>query len=106
MPTNCATSRSCTRRDARREVLPSDHQEDGQAGPPGPVHHEGVMTDRGSARPDMGWAGRPEKGADVRRPRLKRTRESLITAAGDIYLLRPGEDAALMIEQPDEVTRE
>ena len=64
------------------------------------------MTDRGSARPDMGWAGRPEKGADVRRPRLKRTRESLITAAGDIYLLRPGEDADLVIEQPDEVTRE
>jgi bacteriocin biosynthesis cyclodehydratase domain-containing protein len=30
----------------------------------------------------------------------------LITAAGDIYLLRPGEDADLVIEQPDEVTRE
>jgi SAM-dependent methyltransferase len=30
--------------------VPSDHQEDGQ-GPPGPVHHEGVVTVRGSARP-------------------------------------------------------
>lgn len=42
----------------------------------------------------------------MRRPRLKRTREALITAAGDIYILRPGEDGDLMIEQPDAVTRE
>jgi molybdopterin-synthase adenylyltransferase len=42
----------------------------------------------------------------VRRPRLKRTRESVLTAAGDIYILRPGEDADLVIEQPDAATRE
>jgi molybdopterin-synthase adenylyltransferase len=42
----------------------------------------------------------------VRRPRLKRTRETVLTAAGDIYILRPGEDADLVIEQPDAATRE
>lgn len=41
----------------------------------------------------------------MRRPRLKRTRETVLTAAGDIYLLRPGEDADLVIEQPDAATR-
>jgi bacteriocin biosynthesis cyclodehydratase domain-containing protein len=41
----------------------------------------------------------------VQRPRLKRTRESLTTAAGDIYLLRAGEDSDLLIEQPDAGTR-
>ena len=39
------------------------------------------------------------------RPRLKRTRESVNTAAGDIYILRAGEDTDLLIEQPDELTR-
>ena len=42
----------------------------------------------------------------MRRPRLKRTRESVLTAAGDIYILRPGEDADLVIEQPDAATRD
>jgi molybdopterin/thiamine biosynthesis adenylyltransferase len=37
----------------------------------------------------------------LRRPRLKRTREALTTAAGDVYVLRPGEDSDLIIEQPD-----
>ena len=41
----------------------------------------------------------------MRRPRLKRTRETVLTAAGDIYVLRPGEDADLVIEQPDAATR-
>jgi len=41
----------------------------------------------------------------VQRPRLKRTRESLTTAAGDIYLLRAGEESDLVIEQPDATTR-
>jgi bacteriocin biosynthesis cyclodehydratase domain-containing protein len=41
----------------------------------------------------------------VQRPRLKRTRESLTTGAGDIYLQRAGEDADLVIEQPDAATR-
>ena len=76
----CTTEAFCTRRDARKEVLRSDHQEDRQAGPPGPVHHEGVMKVRGSARPDLGWAGRRPR-RDVQRPRLKRTREALLTAA-------------------------
>jgi molybdopterin/thiamine biosynthesis adenylyltransferase len=37
----------------------------------------------------------------LRKPRLKRTRETLTTAAGDVYVLRPGEDSDLIIEQPD-----
>jgi molybdopterin-synthase adenylyltransferase len=41
----------------------------------------------------------------VQKPRLKRTRESVTAAAGDIYILRPGEDADLVIEQPDGLTR-
>jgi molybdopterin-synthase adenylyltransferase len=41
----------------------------------------------------------------VQRPRLKRTRESLTTAAGDIYVLRAGEESDLVIEQPDAGTR-
>ena len=42
----------------------------------------------------------------MRRPRLKRTRELLVTAARDIYILRPDEGSDLVIEQPDSVTRE
>ena len=42
----------------------------------------------------------------MQRPRLKRTREAVLTAAGDVYILRPGEDADLVIEQPDAATRE
>ena len=41
----------------------------------------------------------------MKRPRLKRTREKLTTPSGDIYILRPGEDTDLVIEQPDELTR-
>jgi molybdopterin/thiamine biosynthesis adenylyltransferase len=41
----------------------------------------------------------------VRRPRLKRTAELVATAAGDVYVLRPGDDSDLRIEQPDAVTR-
>jgi bacteriocin biosynthesis cyclodehydratase domain-containing protein len=39
------------------------------------------------------------------RPRIKRTKEMLTTDAGDIYVLRPGEDSDLVIEQPDSATR-
>jgi bacteriocin biosynthesis cyclodehydratase domain-containing protein len=39
----------------------------------------------------------------VHKPRLKRTTDS-VRAAGDIYILRPGADADLVIEQPDETT--
>jgi molybdopterin-synthase adenylyltransferase len=42
----------------------------------------------------------------VQRPRLKRTREAVLTAAGNVYILRPGEDTDLVIEQPDAATRE
>ena len=41
----------------------------------------------------------------MQKPRLKRTRESVTSAAGDIYILRPDEDADLVIEQPDETAR-
>ncbi len=39
------------------------------------------------------------------RPRIKRTKELLTTDAGDVYVLRPGEESDLVIEQPDSATR-
>jgi molybdopterin-synthase adenylyltransferase len=41
----------------------------------------------------------------VLRPRLKRTTDSVRSADGDIYILRPGADSDLVIERPDEATR-
>ncbi len=41
----------------------------------------------------------------VHKPRLKRTTDAVRSAAGDIYILRPGADSDLVIEQPDEGTR-
>jgi molybdopterin-synthase adenylyltransferase len=41
----------------------------------------------------------------VQRPRLKRTTDSVRSAAGDVYILRPGGDADLVIERPDAATR-
>jgi bacteriocin biosynthesis cyclodehydratase domain-containing protein len=41
----------------------------------------------------------------MERPRLKRTKEMLTTDSGDVYVLRPGEDSDLVIEQPDRPTR-
>jgi bacteriocin biosynthesis cyclodehydratase domain-containing protein len=41
----------------------------------------------------------------VQKPRLKRTTDAVRSAAGDLYILRPGADADLVIEQPDEGTR-
>jgi bacteriocin biosynthesis cyclodehydratase domain-containing protein len=40
----------------------------------------------------------------MERPRIRRTLE-LVTSAGDVYILRPTEDADLRIEQPDETAR-
>jgi molybdopterin/thiamine biosynthesis adenylyltransferase len=40
----------------------------------------------------------------MERPRLKRTLE-LVTSGGDVYILRPTEDADLRIEQPDDTAR-
>jgi molybdopterin-synthase adenylyltransferase len=42
----------------------------------------------------------------LERPRLKRTVDAVESAAGDIYILRPGADSDLVIEQPDRVVRE
>ena len=39
------------------------------------------------------------------RPRLKRTVDTVESAAGDIYILRPGADSDLVIEQPDRTAR-
>jgi molybdopterin/thiamine biosynthesis adenylyltransferase len=39
------------------------------------------------------------------RPRLKRTVDAVESAAGDIYILRPGEGSDLVIEQPDATAR-
>ena len=39
------------------------------------------------------------------KPRLKRTVDAVESAAGDIYILRPGADSDLVIEQPDRVAR-
>jgi molybdopterin-synthase adenylyltransferase len=41
----------------------------------------------------------------MERPRIKRTKELVASAAGDVYVLRPTEDSDLCIEQPDEVAR-
>ena len=39
------------------------------------------------------------------KPRLKRTIDTVESAAGDIYILRPGADTDLVIEQPDSTAR-
>jgi bacteriocin biosynthesis cyclodehydratase domain-containing protein len=39
------------------------------------------------------------------RPRLKRTVDTVESAAGDVYILRPGDGSDLVIEQPDSVAR-
>jgi bacteriocin biosynthesis cyclodehydratase domain-containing protein len=41
----------------------------------------------------------------MERPRIKRTLELVTSASGDVYILRPTEDADLRIEQPDETAR-
>ena len=41
----------------------------------------------------------------MERPRIKRTRELLTSASGDVYVLRPTEGSDLRIEQPDAVAR-
>ena len=41
----------------------------------------------------------------MRKPRLKRTVDAVESAAGDIYILRPGADSDLVIEQPDGAAR-
>jgi bacteriocin biosynthesis cyclodehydratase domain-containing protein len=41
----------------------------------------------------------------VHRPRLKRTIETVASAAGDVYLLRPGGDGDIVVESPDDDTR-
>ena len=40
------------------------------------------------------------------KPRLKRTVDTVQSAAGDIYILRPGADSDLVVEQPDRVARD
>ena len=39
------------------------------------------------------------------KPRLKRTVDAVESSAGDIYILRPGADSDLVIEQPDRAAR-
>ena len=41
----------------------------------------------------------------MHRPRLKRTLDTVESAAGDIYILRPGAGSDLVIEQPDRTAR-
>jgi molybdopterin-synthase adenylyltransferase len=41
----------------------------------------------------------------MERPRIKRTLELVTSAGGDVYILRPTEDADLRIEQPDATAR-
>jgi molybdopterin-synthase adenylyltransferase len=41
----------------------------------------------------------------MERPRIKRTKEFVTTRAGDVYVLRPGEESDLVIEQPDATAR-
>lgn len=41
----------------------------------------------------------------LERPRLKRSLDIVGSSAGDLYVLRPGADSDLVIEQPDEIAR-
>jgi hypothetical protein len=41
----------------------------------------------------------------LHKPRLKRTVDAVESAGGDIYILRPGADSDLVIEQPDRAAR-
>ena len=41
----------------------------------------------------------------MERPRIRRTLELVTSTGGDVYILRPTEDADLRIEQPDETAR-
>ena len=41
----------------------------------------------------------------MERPRLKRTRELVTSTAGDVYILRPGDDSDVQIEQPGAASR-
>jgi bacteriocin biosynthesis cyclodehydratase domain-containing protein len=47
----------------------------------------------------------PGEGGEMDRPRIKRTKELLTSEAGDVYVLRPGEQSDLVIEQPDATAR-
>ena len=84
---------------------PNEHQEDGEAGPSGPVVHQGLVT--GGPRPGARAPGRRslDREETLLRPRLKRTVDAVESAAGDIYILRPGADSDLVIEQPDRIAR-
>jgi predicted HAD superfamily phosphohydrolase len=42
----------------------------------------------------------------MRRPRIKRTTESIGSPEGDIYLMRPSADSDIRIERPNEEERE
>ena len=61
---------------------------------------------RASARrPRRALACHRLKGTRLLKPRLKRTVDTVESAAGDIYILRPGADSDLVIERPDRVAR-
>jgi bacteriocin biosynthesis cyclodehydratase domain-containing protein len=88
-------------------VTSNDHQEDGQAGAAGAVAHEDLVSQTaarlGASVP--GRARRSTEGTLLLKPRLKRTVDAVESAAGDIYILRPGADSDLVIEQPDRAAR-
>src|SRR4029453_14787033 len=97
------SGRSCTSRRTRKEVGTSEDLEDGQAGASGPVSDQDLVT---PARPGPARAGPGPPGRRrMERPRIKRTLELVASARGDVYILRPTEDADLRVELPDETAR-
>src|SRR3954470_15337756 len=60
---------------------------------------------RPSGARGAGPVGPSIEGRRLLRPRLKRTVDAVESAAGDIYILRPGEGSDLVIEQPDATAR-
>ena len=49
--------------------------------------------------------GPPLRGRTLERPRIKRTREHVESAEGDVFFLRPTDDSDIVIERPDERAR-
>jgi molybdopterin-synthase adenylyltransferase len=81
--------------------MPSDDQDD-RAGPSDSIHHEARLMLRGPRLGTRRRAGaRPGEDHALEKPRIKRTRELVESADGDLYLLRPTDDSDLMIERPD-----
>ena len=69
------------------------------------VHEVSLMHPRPGPALGAGPGPPPEGGRVWSKPRIKRTRDTVERAEGDMYILRPGDDSDLVIERPDERAR-